>query len=87
MGIVTEKKFLTLEEQQTLKSIQQNTQAIVVELGEIELIKIQIENRSKTTKEFLNELSLKEKEFTDSIFQKYGKSSIDPETGEIVKID
>jgi hypothetical protein len=87
MGIVTEKKFLTQEELQTLKSIQQSTQAIIMELGEIELIKLQIENRSKTTKEFLNELSLKEKEFHQSILTKYGKSNIDPETGEIVQID
>lgn len=87
MGIVTEKKFLTQEELQTLKSIQQSTQAIVLELGEIEMIKIQLENRSENTKQFLIDISNQEKEFTDSIFQKYGKSSINPETGEITKID
>ena len=87
MGIVTEKKFLTQEELQTLKSIQQNTQAIVLELGEIEMIKIQLENRSENIKQFLVDLSNQEKEFTDSIFQKYGKASINPETGEITKID
>jgi hypothetical protein len=87
MGIVTEKKFLTQEEIQTLKSIQQSTQAIVLELGEIEMIKIQLENRSENIKQFLIDISNQEKEFTDSIFQKYGKASINPETGEITKID
>jgi hypothetical protein len=87
MGIVTEKQFLTPEELKTLKTIQQSTQAIVLELGEIEMIKLQLENRREEAKGFLKDLSLQEKEFTDSIFQKYGKSSLNPETGEITKID
>jgi hypothetical protein len=87
MGIVTEKKFLTQEELNALKSLQQETQAIIMELGEIEMIKIQIENRYESVKEFISELSSKEKEFHQSIFEKYGKSSVNPETGEITKVD
>ena len=87
MGIVTEKKFLTTEELKELQSIQESTQALVLELGEIELIKIQIENRYENAKKFLTEISSKETEFTASIFEKYGKSNINPETGEITKLD
>jgi len=87
MGIVTEKKFLTQEEINVLKAIQQETQSIIMELGEIEMIKIQIENRYENTKKFLSELSNKEKEFQQSIFEKYGKSSLNPETGEIIKLE
>ena len=87
MGIVSEKKFLTEEEKNTLKNIQQKTQALITELGEIELIKIQIENRYQEAKKFLVELSNKEKEFTQSIVDKYGKSNINPETGEITSMD
>jgi hypothetical protein len=87
MGIVTEKKFLTNEELKQLKDIQAETQAIVLEFGEIEMIKIQIESRHENAKAFLSELSTKEKEFTQSIFEKYGKSNLNPETGEINKID
>jgi len=87
MGIVSEKKFLTEEEKNSLKEIQQKTQALITELGEIELIKIQIENRHQEAKSFLIELSNQEKEFTQSIINKYGKSSINPETGEIVLVD
>jgi hypothetical protein len=87
MGIVSEKKFLTEEEKNTLKNIQQKTQALITELGEIELIKIQIENRYQEAKKFLIELSDKEKEFTQSIIDKYGKSNINPETGEITSMD
>jgi hypothetical protein len=83
MGIVSEKKFLTEEEKSTLKNIQQKTQVLIVELGEIELIKLQLENRYQTAKTFLNDLTLAEENFNQSIVEKYGKSSINPETGEI----
>jgi len=87
MSIVSEKKFLTEEELTTLKEIQSNTRALISELGEIELIKLQIENRYNTAKQFLNDLSDKEQKFTDSIFTKYGKATINPENGEITLLD
>jgi hypothetical protein len=87
MSIVSEKKFLTEEELTILKEIQLNTRALISELGEIELIKIQVENRHNAAKQFLSDLSTKEKEFTDSIFTKYGKININPEDGEITLLD
>jgi hypothetical protein len=87
MGIVTEKKFLTNEELKELQSIQESTQSLVIELGEIELIKIQIESRYENAKKFLTEISNKETNFTTSIFEKYGRSNLNPETGEITKLD
>ena len=82
---VTEKKFLTEEEKTTLKEIQNKTESIVVELGEISLIKIQIENRYETAKSYLTEISNQEKKFTKTLFDKYRKFNLDPETGEIIK--
>jgi hypothetical protein len=82
---VTEKKFLTEEEKTTLKDLQTKTESIVVELGEISLIKIQIENRYESAKSYLTEISNQEKEFTKTLFDKYGKFNLDPETGEIIK--
>ena len=87
MGIVSEKKFLTEEEKNVLKEIQQQTQVLILELGEIEMIKLQIENRYQTAKSFLNELALKEENFNQSIIGKYGKSRINPETGEITVLE
>ena len=86
MSIVSEKKFLTEEEKNTLKEIQTNTQALIAELGEIELVKIQLESRRDNAKKFLAELGEKEKEFTQSVFNTYGKASINPETGEITLV-
>ena len=87
MSIVTEKQFLTEEELQTLKTIQTQTQNLILELGEIEMIKIQIEARHQNAKQFLSDLSQTENDFTQSVFEKYGKASVNPETGEIIKID
>jgi hypothetical protein len=85
--VTTEKKFLTEEELQTIKSIQNGTQSLILELGEIEMVKIQLENRYNNAKEFLQNLTDQEIEFTKSISDKYGKSTINPETGEVTKID
>jgi ribosome-binding ATPase YchF (GTP1/OBG family) len=90
MSIVTnkeEKKFLTEEELKTLKEIQNQTQALIIELGEIEITKLQLENRHEKGKIFLETLTQKEKDFTKSIFDKYGDINITPETGEITKIE
>jgi chromosome segregation ATPase len=87
MSIVSEKKFLTEEEKNTLKEIQTSTQALIAELGEIELVKIQLESRYENAKKFLTELGEKEQEFTQSVFNTYGKASINPETGEITPVE
>ena len=74
MSIVTnkeEKKFLTEEELKTLKEIQTQTQSLILELGEIEMVKLQTEKRHKVAKSFLDELTDREKNLTKSIFEKY----------------
>ena len=87
METVTENQVLTEEELNNLKQIQNQTQALVMELGEIEMIKLQIEARYQNAKEFLAEVSNLERDFTKTVFEKYGKVNIDPKTGEITKLD
>ena len=87
MSIVTEKKFLTEEELTTLKQIQADTRALIAELGEIELIKIQVEKRYENAKMFLANLTSQEQEFTKLASEKYGKININPEDGEITSLD
>jgi ribosome-binding ATPase YchF (GTP1/OBG family) len=86
METVTENKVLNQEELQTLKTIQDETQTVIMELGEIELIQIQLNERKEKAKQFLNEVSKKEQTFTQSIFEKYGKCNINPQNGEITSI-
>jgi ribosome-binding ATPase YchF (GTP1/OBG family) len=87
MSIVSEKKFLSKEELDTLKEIQSSTSNLIAELGEIELIKIQLENRYENAKTFLAELGEKESSFTQLIFTTYGKVTINPENGEITPVE
>ena len=90
MSIVTnkeDKKFLTKEELETLKEIQTQTQALIIELGEIEITKLQLEDRKEKGKIFLQTLTQREKDFSKSIFDKYGNINLTPESGEIQKID
>jgi hypothetical protein len=83
METVTENKVLTQEELQTLNTIQQETQSLINELGEIELIKFQLEERRERAKTFLAEVSQREQDFTQLVFEKYGRVNLNPQTGEI----
>jgi len=87
METVTEKKVLEESELNQLKELQDKTKALVFELGEIEMIKIQLDIRRKQAEEFLSSTSLEEQELTEKLIEKYGKSSINPENGEITKLD
>ena len=86
METVTENKVLSQEELQTLKAIQDETRTLIFELGEIELINIQLKNRKTNAESYLLELDQKEKDFSQKIFETYGKVSINPETGEITSV-
>lgn len=87
MGIVSDKKFLTEEEKNQLKSISTSTQSLIIELGEIEMIKLQLEERHNNAKKYLNDLANQEKEFTTTLHNKYGKVTLNPETGEILPLE
>jgi len=87
MGIVTEKNVLTQEELQNLQEHLNQSQTLTLELGEIELIKIQLETRYEEAKNHLLELTKKEQEMNKAITNKYGKISLDYKTGEYTKID
>jgi hypothetical protein len=86
METVTENKFLAEEELQTLKTIQTETQALIAELGEISLIRLQIDERYNQAKAFLDSLIKKEQDFNQSVINTYGRSNINPETGEIIPL-
>jgi hypothetical protein len=87
MSIVTEKNVLTKEELNNLRSLQQDFQSIQFELGEIEIIKIQMEERYESAKKLLKETQIKEQSFTNSLKEKYGDISLNVETGEFSRIE
>ena len=85
--VTTEKKFLEKEEKEKLNEIQDQTQSLIFELGEIEMIKISLDNRRKQAESFLESTSIEENEFSKNLSEKYGPVNIDPKNGEITKLD
>ena len=80
MGIVTEKNVIIQEHLN-------QSQTLTLELGEIELIKLQLEERYEKAKKTLAELTKKEQKMNETITNKYGKISLDYKTGEYTKLD
>jgi len=87
METVTEKQVLNQEELQTLTALQQDTQQLLLELGEIELIKLQLEERHISAKNKFQEVQKGEISFTNLLHEKYGKIDLDPQSGEFIKLD
>ena len=75
---------LTAEELEKLQSIQQKNAAVVDELGNLQLAKLQLEKRRNEAISFLNELREEEQTFGKELSEKYGNGSIDLENGEFV---
>ena len=87
MGIVTEKNVITQEELKQLQEHLNQSQTLTLELGEIELIKLQLEVRYEEAKKILAELTKKEQEMNKTITDKYGKISLDYKTSEYTKLN
>ena len=85
--VTTEKKFIEKEEKEKLIEIQNQTQSLIFELGDIEMLRISLNNRRKKAESFLETLSSDEEQFTNSLSEKYGNVNVDPKTGEITKLD
>jgi chromosome segregation ATPase len=87
-----ENQVLTPEEIQKIQEIQENYQQLIIELGEIQLQKINLkkeqesldERENKAHKD-LDRLSQEDKDLASSLSEKYGVGVIDLEKGIISK--
>lgn len=75
---------LTEQELNTLTELRQQNSAIVSELGQIELVRMQVENRRRSAEDYLNNLRESEDKFFKDLTEKYGNGSIDLDSGEFV---
>lgn len=75
---------LTSEEIQQVKDLQSQNQALAVELGNLEVAKIQIELNHKELVQFFTELKSKEQELGKTLSEKYGNGTIDLDKGEFI---
>ena len=64
-----------------IKSIQQRNQAVEIELGQIELVKLAVKQRRLNAEQFLIELKDEEKTLAEFLEKEYGKGTIDIEEG------
>ena len=64
-----------------IKSIQQRNQAVEIELGQIELVKLAIKQRRLNTEQFLTELKDEEKTLAEFLEKEYGNGTINIEEG------
>ena len=79
-----ENQKLTQEELQQIADLQTRNRAIVQELGEIELVRLNVERRRANADAFLAELRQAEADFGKSLSEKYGDGTVDLSTGEFV---
>ena len=87
MKTVMETKKLLQEELQQIKTIQEKTQSVILELGQIELVKIELEDRVENAKAFLKQLREEEKTLAEFLESTYGKGSISLEEGEFIPFE
>lgn len=77
-------KKLTDQELQQISDIQKKRESLLLELGQIELIKLDIDSRRKNAEEYLTQLQEEEKTLADWIEKEYGTGRINLETGEFI---
>lgn len=75
---------LSQEELQTIQQLQEKNRTVIMEFGEIELIKLNLERRTDNAKQFLENLREEESAFGKLLSEKYGDGTVDLTTGEFV---
>jgi len=81
-----EKKTLTPEELQLIKDMQIQYNKVILEIGSIEIQLVELKQNKETLLGIIKEINVKESELVKTLEQKYGKGSIDINTGEISPI-
>ena len=81
MAVKTTQKF-TEEELITLKNIQTKSQNATFQFGQLYLNKIKLEEQETILKNQIKELEQEEAQIAKQLSDKYGKGSIDIDTGE-----
>lgn len=75
---------LTEEELKSIKDFQERNNAVVSELGNLEITALQVKARRKEIEDYYNELKEEENKFGKELSEKYGNGTINLEKGEFV---
>lgn len=77
-----EKQIQVKEEYlEKLNTIKEKGNSAIIELGQIELAKLQLEQRTQNVKQFLNEIHQEETKLTQLLQEEYGTGVLDLENG------
>lgn len=79
-----ENKKLTQEEMSQIETIRQESQTLIQELGQIELLRLDLKSRKDNALTFLDKLKQKEKELAQALETTYGKGTINLDKGEFI---
>ena len=82
-----ENKKLTQEELSQIETVKQKSQALVQELGQIELLTLDLKSRKDNAVTFLQELKQEEKELAQALEAAYGRGTINLEKGEFIPFE
>ena len=77
-----ENQKLSQEELNTIRELQEKNRALVLELGEIELITLNLGKRKESAVKFLEDLRTQEQDFGKQLSEKYGDGTVDLQSGE-----
>lgn len=79
-----ESKKLTQEELSQIETVRQKSQAIIQELGQIELLNLDLKSRKDNALAFLQDLRREERELSQALEIAYGRGTVDLEKGEFI---
>jgi len=82
-----ETKKLSQEQLQQITLIQQKNQSVVQELGQIQILKLQLKKREQTAQQYLEDLLEEQQQVAQEIESVYGKGSVNIETGEFTALE
>ena len=86
MAVKTPQKF-SPEELKQLKELQTKMDNIIIRFGQISINKQALESQEEQAKNSLSELKTQETEIAKSLSNKYGKGTLDIESGEFTPED
>lgn len=82
-----ETKKLSQQQLQQLRTIQQNNQAVIQELGQIEIAKLQLKKRQQVAQQYFEDLLEQQQTVAQEIEDVFGKGTVDIETGEFTALN
>ena len=79
--IAGEVKKFSPEEMESLRSIQTRMDQIISQLGRVHLSQIKLDEQERLVKDEISKIEKKEQDLAKTLSDKYGRGSVDIETG------